>query len=78
MKIRSQRDFLSGPMFIAIGAGFAIGATTYSMGTSARPGALLSADAQRDHGDPRCDRPVQVAEDRARASAGSVPRAQDG
>ena len=39
MKIGSQRDFLSGLMFVAIGAGFAIGATNYSMGTSARPGA---------------------------------------
>ena len=48
MKIESQRDFWSGLMFVAIGAGFAIGATNYSMGTSARPGAgyfplLLSA-----------------------------------
>ena len=39
MKIKSQRDFWSGLMFVAIGAGFAIGATNYSMGTSARPGA---------------------------------------
>ena len=39
MKIESQRDFWSGLMFVAIGAGFAIGATNYSMGTSARPGA---------------------------------------
>jgi hypothetical protein len=48
LKIESQRDFWSGLMFVAIGAGFAIGATNYSMGTSARPGAgyfplLLSA-----------------------------------
>ena len=39
MKIKSQRDFWSGLMFVLIGAGFAIGATNYSMGTSARPGA---------------------------------------
>ena len=39
MKIKSQRDVWSGLMFVAIGAGFAIGATNYSMGTSARPGA---------------------------------------
>ena len=39
MKIKSQRDFWSGLMFVLVGAGFAIGATNYSMGTSARPGA---------------------------------------
>ena len=39
MKIKSMRDFLSGLMFVITGAGFAIGATNYSMGTSARPGA---------------------------------------
>ncbi|NUZ07203.1 tripartite tricarboxylate transporter TctB family protein [Piscinibacter koreensis] len=39
MRIKSQRDFWSGVMFILIGVGFAIGATNYSMGTSARPGA---------------------------------------
>lgn len=39
MKIKSQQDFWSGLMFIAVGVGFAIGATNYSMGTSARPGA---------------------------------------
>ncbi len=38
MKIKSQRDFWSGLMFIAIGLGFAWGATTYSFGQSARPG----------------------------------------
>ena len=48
MKIKSQRDFLAGLMFIVVGVVFAIGATHYSMGTSARPGAgyfplLLSA-----------------------------------
>ena len=38
MKIKSQRDFWSGLMFIALGAGFAWGATNYSFGSSARPG----------------------------------------
>lgn len=38
MKIKSQRDFASGAMFVAIGVGFAIGATSYSFGTSAKPG----------------------------------------
>ena len=39
MKIKSQRDFFSGLMFIIVGVVFAIGATNYSMGTSAKPGA---------------------------------------
>ena len=39
MKIKSQRDFVSGLVFVLVGAGFAAGATNYSMGTSARPGA---------------------------------------
>jgi hypothetical protein len=38
MKIKSGRDFWSGLMFLAVGIGFAWGATTYSFGTSARPG----------------------------------------
>lgn len=38
MKIKSQRDFWSGLMFIAVGLGFALGATNYSFGVSARPG----------------------------------------
>lgn len=38
MKIKSQRDFWSGLMFVAIGLGFAWGATNYSFGQSARPG----------------------------------------
>lgn len=38
MKIKSQKDFWSGLMFIAIGIGFAWGATEYSFGSSARPG----------------------------------------
>jgi drug/metabolite transporter (DMT)-like permease len=38
VKIKSQRDFWSGLMFIVVGAAFAWGATTYSFGSSARPG----------------------------------------
>jgi hypothetical protein len=38
VKIKSQRDFWSGLMFVVIGAAFAWGATTYSFGSSARPG----------------------------------------
>jgi hypothetical protein len=38
MKIKSQKDFWSGLMFVAVGLGFAWGATTYSFGSSARPG----------------------------------------
>ena len=38
MKIKSQRDFWSGLMFIVVGIVFAVGATNYSMGSSARPG----------------------------------------
>jgi Tripartite tricarboxylate transporter TctB family len=39
VNIKSQKDFWSGLMFLVVGVGFAIGATNYSMGTSARPGA---------------------------------------
>lgn len=38
MKIKSQKDFWSGLMFLVVGLGFAWGALTYSFGTSARPG----------------------------------------
>ncbi|GHU37511.1 membrane protein [Betaproteobacteria bacterium] len=38
MKIRSQKDFVSGIALIAVGAIFAIGATNYSFGSSIRPG----------------------------------------
>ena len=38
MQIKNQRDFWSGLLFIAVGIGFAVGATNYSMGSSARPG----------------------------------------
>jgi hypothetical protein len=38
VKIKSQKDFWSGLMFLAVGLAFAWGATFYSFGTSARPG----------------------------------------
>ncbi|MBG6082045.1 tripartite tricarboxylate transporter TctB family protein [Rubrivivax gelatinosus] len=38
MKIKSQKDFWSGLMFVAVGAGFAWGAQEYSFGSAARPG----------------------------------------
>ena len=38
MKIKSERDFWSGLMFLVVGIAFAWGATTYSFGSSARPG----------------------------------------
>ena len=38
MKIKSQKDFWSGLMFIVVGISFTIGATNYSFGSSARPG----------------------------------------
>ena len=38
MKIKSQKDFWSGLMFVAAGIVFAIGALNYSFGSSARPG----------------------------------------
>jgi hypothetical protein len=38
VKIKSQKDFWSGLMFVVVGLAFAWGATFYSFGTSARPG----------------------------------------
>jgi len=38
VKIKSQKDFWSGLMFVVAGVGFAWGATNYSFGVSARPG----------------------------------------
>lgn len=38
MKIKSEKDFWSGLMFVVVGIGFAWGATAYSFGSSARPG----------------------------------------
>ena len=38
MKIKSQKDFFAGLMFLAVGVAFAWGATTYSVGSGARMG----------------------------------------
>ncbi|MFZ9665816.1 MAG: tripartite tricarboxylate transporter TctB family protein [Limnohabitans sp.] len=38
MSIKSQKDFFSGLMFLVVGAAFAWGATSYSVGTGARMG----------------------------------------
>lgn len=38
MNIKSQKDFYSGLMFLAVGGAFAWGASTYSVGTGARMG----------------------------------------
>ena len=38
MKIKSQKDFFSGLMFTGVGAAFAVGATSYTVGTGARMG----------------------------------------
>ncbi len=38
MKIKSQKDFLSGLMFTCVGMAFAIGATNYNIGSGARMG----------------------------------------
>jgi hypothetical protein len=38
VKIKSQKDFWSGLMFVVVGLGFAWGAMNYSFGQSARPG----------------------------------------
>ena len=38
MKIKSERDFWSGVMFVAVGIAFAVGAGNYPLGNSARPG----------------------------------------
>ncbi|MDN5843199.1 MAG: tripartite tricarboxylate transporter TctB family protein [Alcaligenaceae bacterium] len=38
MRIKSQKDFFSGLLFVAIGIGFGWGATGYRMGTSAHMG----------------------------------------
>jgi Tripartite tricarboxylate transporter TctB family len=38
LKVKSEKDFWSGLMFIVIGIGFAWGALSYSFGSSARPG----------------------------------------
>lgn len=38
MKIKSQKDFWAGLMFITVGVAFSWGAMSYSFGSSARPG----------------------------------------
>jgi hypothetical protein len=38
LKIKSEKDFWSGIMFIVVGTAFAWGASGYTLGTSARPG----------------------------------------
>ena len=38
MKIKSEKDFWSGLMFMVVGLGFAAGATNYNFGSSAKPG----------------------------------------
>ena len=38
MQLKNKQDFWSGIMFVALGVGFALGATSYSMGTAARMG----------------------------------------
>ncbi len=38
MKIKSQKDFVSGLMFAAVGIAFAVGATSYNVGNGARMG----------------------------------------
>ncbi|MCW5321072.1 tripartite tricarboxylate transporter TctB family protein [Verminephrobacter aporrectodeae subsp. tuberculatae] len=38
MKIKSQKDFFAGLMFLGVGAAFAWGATTYNVGSGARMG----------------------------------------
>jgi hypothetical protein len=38
VKVKSQKDFWSGLMFVIVGGAFAIGALNYSFGSSARPG----------------------------------------
>ena len=38
MKIKSQKDFFAGLMFIGVGAAFALGSTNYNVGSGARMG----------------------------------------
>lgn len=38
MKIKSEKDFWSGLMFVVVGIAFSVGALNYSFGSSARPG----------------------------------------
>ena len=45
MRIRSQKDFASGLMFILVGLGFSFVARGYSMGTAAKICLLYTSDA---------------------------------
>ena len=38
MRIKSQKDFFGGLLYVVIGGGFAIGSTNYTIGDSARMG----------------------------------------
>ena len=38
MRIKSQRDFFAGLLYVVVGGSFAIGATTYTVGSAARMG----------------------------------------
>jgi Tripartite tricarboxylate transporter TctB family len=38
LKIKSERDFWSGILFLVVGVAFAVGATNYKMGVAAQPG----------------------------------------
>ena len=38
MRIKSQKDFVSGILLVIVGAAFAVGATNYSFGVAVRPG----------------------------------------
>ena len=38
MRIKSQRDFVSGIALVIVGAAFAVGATNYDFGSASRPG----------------------------------------
>ncbi len=38
MLLKSQKDFFAGVLFMAVGGAFAVGATTYAVGTAARMG----------------------------------------
>lgn len=38
MKVKNERDFWSGVMFLAVGVGFAIGATNYDFGSAQKMG----------------------------------------
>ena len=38
MKLKSQKDFWAGIMYMAVGLAFAIGAKNYNIGTGARMG----------------------------------------